>query len=67
MSLKYEIKKLQTLVLYIYQSLQITQNSKSLNCTIRVYLMLSKVNEQRLSVYKYLNLKNFSPHPPSSD
>jgi hypothetical protein len=40
MSIKYEIKKLQIFVLWIYQSLQITQKSKSLHSTIKAHLML---------------------------
>jgi hypothetical protein len=38
-------QKLQTFVLQIYQSLQITQKSKSLHYMIRAYLILSKVNK----------------------
>jgi hypothetical protein len=56
MSLKYEIKELQIQFYKFIKAykLHITQKSKSLNCTITAYFMLSKVNERRLSVYKHL-------------
>lgn len=49
----------------MYQTLQITQKSKLLCCTIKVYLMFSKLNERfitnELFFNKYLYLENFSP------
>jgi hypothetical protein len=57
MSLKYEIKNDKHLFYKFVKTYKLLKNQN--HCMIRAYLMLSKVNQWRLSVYKYLYLEKF--------